>query len=318
MASSEPTAAADATGSDTAEPPSAEDEFSSFTWHSGAYLFDQATMEEVRPGRQLCVLHKAPSNPSLPTMFLVHGSCASFSQFVPLAAALSEKRGYGIVTWDWLGCGRSSKPDNWNAYHPDELFADMAAVWDKHCARRENGELVAKNTYVVAHSFGSHLAMRLALSLQSSEDTGLAGLVLLASALQFPEGHPIFRLPLFILNRLQPAMTEAFVSTAFTKNADTDLLMQERDGCNRNPMYMCKAYYRQIRNLSESEVRKVRARTLVVHGASDGIVHKEGSLALVAALTGATEELAIVDASHNLMLECPNVVARIVANFAGR
>eukprot|EP00747_Dinoflagellata_sp_TGD_P192392 gnl/TRDRNA2_/TRDRNA2_57169_c0_seq1.p1 gnl/TRDRNA2_/TRDRNA2_57169_c0~~gnl/TRDRNA2_/TRDRNA2_57169_c0_seq1.p1 ORF type:complete len:331 (+),score=43.19 gnl/TRDRNA2_/TRDRNA2_57169_c0_seq1:49-1041(+) len=323
MATSEPAASADPSaeapsGDAAAASASAEDEFSSFTWQSGEYLFAQAKIEEVRPGRQLCVLHKPPSSPSLPTLFLVHGSCASFSQYVPLAAALSERRGYGIVAWDWLGCGRSSKPDNWSAYHPDELYADMAAVWQKYCTRQGEEFVVAKQTYIVAHSFGCHLAMRLALLLQSSEDTSMAGLVLLSSALQLPEGHPIFRLPVFLLNRLQPSMTEAFVSVAFTENANADLLRKERDGCNRNPMYMCKAYYRQIRNLPESEIRKVRAHTLVVHGTSDGIVRKEGVQALVAALPGAVAEVATVEASHNLMLECPDVVARIVANFVSK
>ena len=42
-----------------------------------------------------------------------------------------SKLGYGIVAWDWLGCGKSDKPDSWAAYSCAELFEDVKAVYKR-------------------------------------------------------------------------------------------------------------------------------------------------------------------------------------------
>ena len=35
------------------------------------------------------------------------------------------------MAWDWLGCGKSDKPDSWAAYSCAELFEDVKAVYKR-------------------------------------------------------------------------------------------------------------------------------------------------------------------------------------------
>lgn len=63
------------------------------------------------------------------SFLLVHGSAASLTQYLPLAAAL-KKAGHGFLCYDWLGCGGSEKPDDWKAYAFHELYLDLKAIYD--------------------------------------------------------------------------------------------------------------------------------------------------------------------------------------------
>eukprot|EP00913_Durusdinium_trenchii_P015979 g15017.t1 len=120
--------------------------------------------------------------------------------------------------------------DHWESYAFDELLYDLKAIWDAKWPGKY---------FVVGHSFGSHLVLRLGAMLADTMLAGdtIAGLILLGAAKQFPEGHPIFRLPVFVLQWLQPSLTKAFLQMALASN-DPELIQQETDGCNANPMYM--------------------------------------------------------------------------------
>ncbi|CAE7838361.1 ABHD8 [Symbiodinium sp. CCMP2592] len=218
--------------------------------------------------------------------------------------------GYGIVTFDWYGCGGSDKPDSWSAYSFDELLADLIEVWKLAAACGTGPHFVA------GHSFGTHLVIRLLASLaRETEMKPISGLVLLGGARTFPEGHPIFLLPVFLLSRLQHGMTEAFLKMALADSCDPDLRKQEEDACNANPMYMCKAYYRQVRNVTDAELSTcVDMPTLVIRGEKDGIISAEDSKALVAALPK-SRGVEVEGAGHAPMLEAPSEVAELVVEF---
>ncbi|CAL1147097.1 unnamed protein product [Cladocopium goreaui] len=268
--------------------------FERFSWRSGQELLKKAKIEEVRPGRKLRVLRQEPTE-KMPTLLLVHGSAASLTQYLPLAAALNETLGYGIVCYDWLGCGGSEKPDDWYAYAFDELLKDLIAIWQD---LRWPGPYI-----VVGHSFGSHLVLRLAASSPS-----MTGLVLLGAAKRFPEGHPIFRLPVFLLRWLQPTLTKAFLEMALVSK-DPELIRQETDACNANPMSMCKAYYRQVRNATDAEIAECsKLRVLLIRGDGDGIVSASDMEALAQALPKSTSAT-VANAGHVPMLEEPGRVA---------
>ncbi|CAE7199873.1 ABHD8 [Symbiodinium necroappetens] len=247
---------------------------------------------------------------SLPTLLLVHGSAAAFSQYLPLVEPLVEKMGYGIVTFDWYGCGGSDKPDSWSAYSFDELLADLKEVWKLAAACGTGPHFVA------GHSFGTHLVIRLVASLALETETKpISGLVLLGGARQFPEGHPIFRLPVFLLSQFQHGMTDAFLKMALADSCDPELRKQEEDACNANPMYMCKAYYRQVRNATDVELNAcVDMPALVIRGEQDGIISAEDAKALVATLPK-SKGVEVQGAGHAPMLEAPSEVAELVVEF---
>ncbi|CAE6970108.1 ABHD8 [Symbiodinium natans] len=277
------------------------------TWRSGRALIERAQLREVRPGRRLNYLQLDPK-PGQPTLLLVHGSAASLSQYLPLVEPL-QSLGYGIVTYDWYGCGGSEKPDSWAAYSFDELLADLSAVWKlaKACG--------AGPHFVAGHSFGTHLVIRLMASLAPDELQSVSGLVLLGAAKTFPEGHPVFNLPVFVLRWMQHGMTDAFLKMALAASCDPELRKQEEDACNGNPMYMCKAYYRQVRNATDADVAACQGLpALVVRGAEDGLVSAEDSKAIVEALPKARLK-EVSRAGHAPMLEAPSEVAELVVEF---
>ncbi|CAE8621867.1 unnamed protein product [Polarella glacialis] len=162
--------------------------------------------------------------------------------------------------------------------------------------------------------------MRLALSQQeeastravtaaSSVNSQMAGLVLLSGMLATQDGgHPIFRLPVFALDYLQPSLTASFLQMAFEPGCEPELLASQEAACNANPMHVCKAYYRQVRGLSAEAIRSLSTGPLpcwLAHGDADGVLPIAGAVALHAVLEPATRGELIVfpGASHNFILE---------------
>ncbi|KAJ1467225.1 Alpha/Beta hydrolase protein [Baffinella frigidus] len=134
---------------------------SSVTWKSGADMYSRATTVELREGRRVSLLQLPGREADSPTVVLFcHGSCASMSQYFPAISAINAA-GYGCIAYDWLGCGNSDKPEAWGAYAFKELERDLEAVWD--LARKATPHA---GVFVVGHSYGTHLVMRLALTLQ--------------------------------------------------------------------------------------------------------------------------------------------------------
>lgn len=42
-----------------------------------------------------------------------------------------QKAGIATVAFDYLGCGRSEKPDDFTAYAAQQLYQDLVAVFDR-------------------------------------------------------------------------------------------------------------------------------------------------------------------------------------------
>ena len=84
-------------------------------WRVGASHYDRSRMQDLGGGRSVCLLELEANNSSNVFLF-VHGSMASMAQYFPAAAALhDEGKGFGCVAYDWYGCGRSPKPERWEA-----------------------------------------------------------------------------------------------------------------------------------------------------------------------------------------------------------
>ena len=201
------------------------------------------------------------------------------AQYFPLARHIHDSTGSGIVAYDQYGCGQSPKPESWESYNFGRLADDLAAVFEWTRSRDWHNR---RQIVVVAHSYGTHLALRLALDLRaerspdscpgnggarnsSKKSTGPASLaaadpttprrdgqcavrfVLLAGCLSILDGgHPLFLLPVFALNWLQSTLTRGFLAAAYEAGADPEMLADQERAANANPLSVCKAYYRQV------------------------------------------------------------------------
>ena len=182
---------------------------------------------EIRPGRTVAVHHHRPSSQAAPRarLFFVHGSCGSMLQYEALvchtglapctsrsATHTSAPRlgqiahfaaaGHEVVAFDYVGCGRSPKPQSWYAYAFDELQADAAAVVATY--GRSSSSATTKNV-LVCHSAGCLLGLGLGLVAATGAGAqapvaAVHGLVLMAPG--YVPGYrplPLFYLPARVL-----------------------------------------------------------------------------------------------------------------------
>ena len=219
-----------------------------------------------------------------------------------------------VIAFDCFGCGRSPKPNKWDAYGYEALRADLAAVlasYGSNTARRHT-----KNV-LVAHSAGCSLSLAVVAAVHAQPSVTIDGLCLLGALGAAIKPHPVFYLPVFLLNRLQPTLSAGFEALALhehTRQATTEAhrkVLALAAGVNAsNPMHMCKAYYRQYGAPTPDEVRKVAERVksiCLIVGEGDQLVPLAGTEALKALLPSGTPLHVIPRASHQMMQEDPGM-----------
>ena len=278
------------------------------------------------------LLHVPPRD-GRPMLLFCHGSMATMQQYDgQLAHFVSE--GYGVVAWDWLGCGESAAPEDWYAYAWAELFADVRAVFDTYCAAAD-APVVA-----IGHSAGTGMCVQLAAALAAdaaaaAEGGGaavktLGGLVLLAGAASMDSSAAgIFALPVFVLDWIRPMLSSGFADRALhpstassTKPEHVRLMARVEQANGANAMHVCKAYYRQLSWPPPEAFAGVRMPCLVVHGVADGLLPLEKGRALAEALqgcaAGGAEFHALEEASHQVMMEQTEQVNGLMAAFLAK
>ena len=114
------------------------------------------TREEIRPGRWVHVQrrHVDDATRSAVRLHVIHGAGGRAEQFDPLLDRITAAAPWSAVAFDWLGHGKSERPDGWDYYAADELYADVERVFQQH--------RTAGTNIVLAHSYGTAMAMRLA------------------------------------------------------------------------------------------------------------------------------------------------------------
>lgn len=216
----------------------------------------------VRPGRLLAVHHRQGTGASKRhRLFFVHGSCASMLQYEPMISAFA-KAGHEVIAYDFLGCGRSPKPDDWYAYALDELRADLAAVVALYGGRSSPaGDGPPTKNVLVCHSMGCLLGLCVAGAPTSAAAAQVDALCLLGAFAPVPKPHPIMYLPATVLGWIQPKLSAAFEAAALhpkthegASEARQRALALSRELNASNPSYMFKAYYRQARLSSLEQV----------------------------------------------------------------
>jgi len=267
---------------------------------------------DVGRGRQLQV-YDSQTSPSEVTLLFIHGSMASFDQFRYQIALLQFARPTRVVAYDAYGCGKSPRPRDWDSYSTENHMDDLRVLFDKYKSARN---------LLCAHSFGTTLALRLAAERKGD----VAGVACLGAALREDGGPGIFKLPLFLLEWIQPLLSRGFLKRAF--HADT--LARTTDHHKRivehaemrsgsNDMHVAQAFYRQWVWTRQPLIATIAAPTRVcfICGSHDELA----PMAQIEEIISWFSDKSIVSvhvvspAGHQLMEEQPEEVNRLLADF---
>ena len=151
------------------------------------------------------------------------------------------ERNYEIVSYDALGCGKSSKPTDAAAYRTPEMFMDMVAVIKRYSSGGD------KWVSLIGHSIGGAMLAKFATTDESAKFT--RSVVLIALPVIDPSSASttgIFRLPVSVLWLIRPWMGVKARQMLFGPKATDRLRGMEREASARNPVYMFKSFYMGI------------------------------------------------------------------------
>ena len=275
---------------------------------------------EIRPGRRLFVrkVSIGSANSIHPTLQLicVHGTCGTERQYhlflESLDRLLGHKQQLCCLLFDSIGCGQSPSLKEWDAFGNLEVRADLEAIIQNH----SNQTLP---TVLVGHSYAPSIFLPLLVE-KPKLISNLSGCILICTAVRNEHlqhcdgGHPIMKLPVFMLRCLQKQLTEGFVQIAV--HPDHVVLKDAvRSDSNANDIAVAKAYHRQIEFATEEHLNAIaHVPTLILHGADDGVIPVQCGQHLKNSLP--KSELVVIDrASHLVMLEKPDHVAEEVFTF---
>mmetsp|Transcript_10781 Transcript_10781/g.25873 ORF Transcript_10781/g.25873 Transcript_10781/m.25873 type:complete len:303 (+) Transcript_10781:65-973(+) len=290
-------------------------------------------VEQVRDGRplfvrELIVCQSSRDSNSLcdeVQVVYVHGSCASQEQFQLLLEALSnlcddassKPKRIRCVLYDMLGCGQSEVIREWGAYSKTEFEADLGAIVEKYTESK-------LPLYFCSHSYGPNILLSWMNDNSGFvQERNIQGFIFMGTTIRidrvkpFPDGgHPIFRLPLLLLECLQPMLTKDFAERAVDP-AHTDLKQQITSASDANDMFMVQAFYRQTRWITSSEYREAigTRRVLTIHGVSDKILPIEYGQRTSNQYDGDAKFVSIERAGHLVMIEQPDEVAKLVLAY---
>lgn len=278
------------------------------------------------------------------TLICVHGTAANHSQFIPFltsleARLLPEAKDSPTVIdcwmYDALGCGESQRLDeNKDAYCDYEQVQDLKALLQDHVQPTVNDN--SQQTFIMGHSYGPNWIYKLILSLSPKEqiDINMSGLILVCSSLGNPKyqlqkgGPPLFRLPLWILNCMQPYLTNVFLNIGFASATHTkhpQMIQDAKHANNRNDMNIVRRYYQShdwCFDLSDIQIgyygttgepSSSRRPPLVLHGIEDQVIPIQCGQDL--ANKWKTEIITVPDASHMILLEQPDTLATHVLGY---
>lgn len=276
----------------------------------------------IRPGR--CVLVKqeyqgsAENNLGLQLVFQ-HGTMATEKQYGLLLNILKQRCAESLVSarvkyvlYDCVGCGQSPPPEEFShaAFGNEELAKDFAAIVEKYTDP-------TVPVVLIGHSYGPTILLHY---LRANPLPNLRGVVLIGTSIRnshLPHsdgGHPIMRLPLFILRFLQKTMTEEFVKMSVHRD-NVELREEVRKSSNQNDMALARNYHRNMHWATIDYLDTIReVPALIIHGKDDGILPLECGQFLADQLPLST--FVIIDqASHLVMLEQPEKVGEEMLRF---
>ena len=291
-------------------------------------------LRAVRPGRTLfvrkVVLGSPSSNPAL-NMLAVHGTCATQTQYTPVLEALDgplDKANLSVAVWlyDNVGCGLTPELPEWDAYSNENFALDLRAILVDMVLKDDKDR---RPCVLMGHSYAPTILLEMLNQSPSIDHFQLSGFIFVGSAvrsltkdqkdtLMSDGGHPIMRLPVFILNCLQPILSKSFLDMALCPDCDPAL----REKCNQEnqsgSMWFAKATHRHHKWATTNDILVLeKVPILILHGAEDAVISPQSSQVISAALP--QSELVFVEkASHLVMLEQPEKMAAEIFDFLKR
>ncbi|MAD51861.1 MAG: hypothetical protein CMF79_04715 [Candidatus Marinimicrobia bacterium] len=252
--------------------------------------------EEIRPGYELEIYHHGTDSDTF--IFFIHGAGGRADQWHHQINALKDK--YTIVAFDLLGHGKSPKPKA--GYTFSELMGDVEKIYTKY--KRENN-------IVIAHSYGVAFALQLALK----NEHKIQKLILIgANKPRSITRVGLWNLPVFMLEWFRLVFSNSFAKNAFHPDSDPDFINRERVTSDQNPMGVMKALIKGMKEIPSMNVNDITLPVLIINGATDGLTPVAGTKRLAAEIPNAKLKI-IEKASHLVMMEQPEIVNKIIANF---
>lgn len=224
-----------------------------------------------------------------PHFFFIHGAGGTARKWRRTVKLLHE------IPWqavDLPGHGKSG----------DEVTPDLVSIeWYADAV----AEHVEHDAVVVGHSMGGLVGLELA-----ARSSKVVGLVLAASHIRLPV-HPR------ILSQLaQGTFPESLFHASYSKTVDPDLLAEERDELQLNPMAITLADFKscdEYRRGAE-RLRQLDIPVLVVYGAEDRLLPPDAEAELHS-IRPDVQTTVINGAGHYVMLEQPEAFVKAIVQF---
>jgi pimeloyl-ACP methyl ester carboxylesterase len=310
-----------------------------------------AKVVEVRPNRPLFVRQLEIGNrPPTVQIVAVHGTCATEAQYQLLweaveaqwrtedsatsspnghgskdDAAVIMKGGLAIVAYDSFGLAQSASSSSSSKIRPEdyankELQDDLLAVVEQF-AHADLPLVMMGHSYGTTHIF----ATLPRIQQQQLPSRVVAGLVLIGTAVASEHlpiangGHPIMKLPVFVLDCLQRVLTDSFLQLA-VHPSNGWLSDRLRRASNANDMRVAQAYHTQmVWTPTTSWPALSLPPALIIHGADDRLIpincaqHLHNTMSV-----SSSSELLVVDAASHLvhMEQAPRVATAILSFLA--
>jgi pimeloyl-ACP methyl ester carboxylesterase len=236
--------------------------------------------------------------------------------------------------YDAVGCGDSPPLEDPDAYCDSEQVQDLKALLRDHVHKNGN---TSQPTFIMGHSYGPNWIYKLIVLLSQEGETNIniSGLILVSSSLCNPRyrlqkgGPPLFRLPLWILNCLQPLLTNLFLKIGFasaTHVKHPQMISDAKHANNQNDMNNVRRYYQahdwawdlsdiQKHYYGETDTASSTSSRppLIMHGIEDQVIPIQCGQDLANQWNAPI--VSVPDASHMILLEQPDTVARHVLEY---
>ena len=236
-----------------------------------------------------------------PVVTLVNGHTRSSSDFRMMARILSGE-GLGVLLLDNRGAGKSEADQPFTI---KDMCADVVAIWD---------ELGIDSSSLLGISMGGFISQGIAIMYPAR----VRNLILVSTAPEDRYINPTGGGWISAGSELDKKMRSYFAPGFVERNPVlfNTMVSQIRQAIDSGKFSQRSDMQRDALRGSEwtSQLSKIRARTLVVHGEMDLVIDLDAGKLLSERIPGAKLEI-IPDAGHLLLAEAPKDLYRLALNF---
>lgn len=210
--------------------------------------------------------------------------------------------GFEIVAPDLIGHGMSEVPLKKRAYHFREILADVIAIFDRYCK---------KKNLVIGHSYGCAFTTVLA----RERARRVWRLIMISGGGPIPLAPEIgiFAFPLWFVSCVRPCLDQVFEKSAFKKKQKNEMLKR----ASFNIPSFVLHYVINGQDWPEGDEvyhSWISVPTLLINGREDTFATLDDAKLMKATIHGSKLEI-VDEASHMVMLEAPDKVNKLILDF---